>query len=94
MNGHPPTFPPLTFLLDYIAERIADRIVERLDEVFEQEPPPALLDTSRLARELGVSTTHISKLARTHGLPHVMIGDCRRYELARVLDFLRAGGPK
>jgi len=93
-NLHSSSPPPLAPLLDYLADRIADRIIERLDEGFAQEPPRALLDTAAIARELGVSTTHVSKLARYHGLPHVMVGDCRRYELSRVVDFLREGGAK
>jgi len=44
------------------------------------------------ARELGVRTVHVRKLVLKHGLPHLMVGDIRRYELGRVLEFLRARG--
>jgi hypothetical protein len=68
-----------------VREEIADAIRTH------QTPPPdrpALLDRKSVARELGVSIATIDRLVR-EGMPHVRVGDCKRFELDRVLDWIR-----
>jgi len=78
-------------LIEHVANRLADRIVAHLDEQTVPEPKPALLDTAGLARELRVSAPTIAKLRRK-GCPVVWVVESPRYELAAVLEFLRARG--
>jgi hypothetical protein len=48
---------------------------------------PALLDREGLAQQLGVSTGMVDKLRR-QGLPTVWLGECPRFVLADVLEWL------
>ncbi|HMI85719.1 MAG TPA: helix-turn-helix domain-containing protein [Polyangiaceae bacterium] len=91
----PGTLPPYVVAFGEIIEAAADRgalkALERAGEFF-RPAPPTLLDTAGIARELGVSDVHVRKLTnkKENGMPFVRVGDCRRYELAAVLEWLRA----
>lgn len=52
---------------------------------------PVLLDKQDLARVLHCSPTHIDQL-RQKGMPWVPVGCRVRFEPAKVIDWLRAGG--
>jgi len=83
----------LISLLDYAVDRLSERILARLDEQVEREPLPALIDRATLARQLGVSIPTVDRLRR-QGCPTVWVCDAPRFELPRVLDFLRTMGPR
>lgn len=51
---------------------------------------PVLLDRAELAERLGCSTAHIDHL-RKRGLPTMLVGNAVRFEMERVLDWLREG---
>ena len=90
----PSPSPQLFSLLDYYAvDRLSERILARLDEQIEREPLPALIDRGGLARQLGVSVPTVDRLGR-QGCPTVWDCDAPRFELPRVLDFLRSIGPR
>lgn len=67
--------PELDELRAAVAQRAADR--------------PALLTAAELARELRCSRSTVQRLA-ADGCPRVMVCDSPRYELAVVLEWLRA----
>ena len=81
------SLPPVDALLDQVADRIADTIITRLDS-HRLEFPPALLDRAMLARALRVSKPTIDRLRRD-GCPTLWVGGSPRFELDRVLEFLR-----
>lgn len=75
-------------LIDTLVERVVEGVVARLEEA--RAAPPVLLDRSELARALGISLSQLHKL-RELGCPTVWIVEAPRFELAAVLDWLRAG---
>lgn len=50
---------------------------------------PALLDRTALARALTCSPSHVDNL-RKRGLPTVLLGEAKRFDLAAVLAWLQA----
>jgi len=84
-----PADDPFSEFAERTAIRAAEIALERAAELLSREPLPTLLTSDQLARELGVSTVHIRKLVRAEMLPHVMVGDCRRFSLAEVIAALR-----
>jgi hypothetical protein len=54
---------------------------------------PRLLDRKKLAMVFGVSIGLIDRM-RDKGMPYVMLGDCPRFELEKVLEWLRNGGAR
>jgi len=80
----------LETLLQRVADRAADRVVAAL--AARAAEPAALLTRAQLARRLGVSVVHVTRL----DLPSVCLGDesTRRYDLAEVRAFLAAREPK
>lgn len=61
---------------------------EIMADIAPPDPLPALLNSDELARQLSCSTVHVRKLT-AEGMPHLLLGDAKRYELERVLDWLR-----
>lgn len=79
------------------ADAVAALVVDAVTDALERAAPgagPQLLDRNSLARSLGVSTSTVDRLVRT-GLPCLLVCEARRFELAAVLEWLRArsGGP-
>jgi AraC-like DNA-binding protein len=83
MSGDPLT----AALTEVLAPMVRRAVVDALAEHEPAERPPALLDGAGLARELGCSTRQVSRLVG-EGLPHVLVGDARRYRLEQVLSWL------
>lgn len=69
-------------LADIVRSAVADVLAEQCDDA------PALLDRNGIAKALGCSPSSINRL-RHEGLPHVLLGDSPRYELAQCLAWLR-----
>jgi hypothetical protein len=67
---------------------VLDAVQAIVDEVARPRPT-ALIDGPELAVELHVSDPTVRKL-REEGMPYVRIGEAYRYELPRVLEWLRA----
>lgn len=80
---------------DVLRAAVRDVVRAELEGLADREaaPLPALLDSAGLARELSCSVVHVRALVK-RGLPHVMVGDARRFELPQVLAWLRARGTK
>jgi hypothetical protein len=75
-------------VVDALVERIQLAVAEVLDG---QSQPPMLLTDDRLCLEvLGVSTATLRKVLLPQGLPHLLVGDQRRYDRDEVLAWLRA----
>jgi hypothetical protein len=73
--------------LDVVADALADRLAER-HAARAVDQRPALLGRSELANHLGVCRDTVDRLRR-EGCPELMVGDSPRYELDRVLEWLR-----
>lgn len=81
-------------LLVRVGVRVADHVVDRL--VREKvDAPLGMLTRRDLARRLGVSQTHVSRLA-AEGMPSLVVGDesTRRYDLDAVRAWLAERAPK
>lgn len=63
-------------------------VTTALESVLEQQSAPALHDRQSLARELRCGVDTIDKLRR-EGMPELRVGDAPRFELTRVLEWLR-----
>lgn len=72
--------------LNQVADELADRIADRWKPGGDSRPP--LLNRSELAHHLDVSVDTVDRLRR-EGCPELMVGDSPRYELDRVLEWLR-----
>ncbi len=70
-------------------EALAELVHAAVSEAMADARPPALVDRSELARQLGVSTRHVAELER-RGLPVVRVGQAPRYELQAALGWLRS----
>lgn len=67
---------------------VADAVAAALAEHREAEAPrPDYLDQGALARALDTSIATVRKLTED-GMPHVLLGDHRRYRLADVHEWL------
>jgi hypothetical protein len=80
-------FKVLEPALDAIAEAIGDRVAERQAQQAGTRRPH-LLDRRELAAHLGVCVDVVDRLRR-EGCPDLMVGDSVRFELDRVLEWLR-----
>jgi hypothetical protein len=80
---------PIVVLTPEQLSELVKRAVEEALAEQRQEPAPALLDTSGIARHLGVGTSTVGRLRR-EGLPCVYLGDCPRFELAECLAWIRS----
>lgn len=78
----------LELLIDAIAERIGERVESRLAERDDSDLRPVVVDRRGLAVALGCSVDTIDRLRR-EGIPRVRVGDTERYEIDRVLEWLR-----
>ena len=76
---------------DQLAELVTAAVAAALAELAPATAPPALLDRAGLARACTVSVATVDRWAAA-GCPVVRIGAAPRYELASVLEWLRAGG--
>ena len=79
-------------VLDVLTERVRQVVVHALDA---QSRPALLMTEERVAAELlDVSTRTVRDRLLPDGLPHVLVGDQRRYDPAEVLEWLRARAPR
>lgn len=85
-NPHATPIALLPIDVDTLCERVAMRVAEILAA---QPPIPALIDRRTLARELGVSQPTITRMLRA-GMPHLVLGSVPRFELGRVIEWLRS----
>lgn len=75
-----------------LARAVADEIEARSLGA-QPEPGPILLDRRGIAEALGVCVDVVDRLRR-EGCPELTVGDVPRFELDRVLAWLRARGAK
>lgn len=78
-------------LLDRLADRLAARLAERLAPNPTRQPEKAafcILDRRGLAAQLRCCVDVVDRL-RTEGMPELRVGDAPRFELDRVLAWLR-----
>jgi hypothetical protein len=73
--------------LDELVDRVAERVVE-LTATSAPAARPVLLDRRGLAAALGVGVDTVDRLRR-EGAPELTIGDAPRFELDRVLEWVR-----
>lgn len=74
-------------------EQLRELITLAVAEALEAHQPvdaPKLLDRARLALALGVSLPTLDALRREPSFPELRVGDAPRFELDRVLTWLRA----
>lgn len=84
--------PVVVLTPDQLRELVRDAVADVLAEHQPAEQPPALLDRAGLARALSLSIGSIDKLRR-RGLPEEPLGlDSPRFDLGRVLEWLRSRG--
>ena len=74
--------------LETLTAIVRDAVADVLQEVIPPGQSP-LLDRAALAKALAVSTSTVDRLARG-GLPHLLVGDAKRFELSRVVGYLQA----
>jgi len=77
----------LDAIVDTLADIVAERVAERLAEQRAPTPTPPL-DRAGLARALVISVPSVDRL-RSRGCPHFWLLDSPRFELQKVLDWLR-----
>lgn len=71
---------------------LRELISEELGQLTPRGPAtPRLHDRSELAEALGCSVPTVDRM-RDEGMPEFRVGDSPRFELAAVLDWLRARG--
>lgn len=75
-------------LADAVAERLEGSLAALLDEAAGRRQAPALLDRRGLADALGCGCDTIDRLRR-EGCPELTVGDAPRFELGKVLEWLR-----
>jgi hypothetical protein len=75
---------------DDLVERTADAVLVRIADRGRPAAPAALLDRRRLAESLAISPAALDRLRAEPGFPELRIGDAPRFEVARVLEWLRA----
>jgi hypothetical protein len=80
---------PLSAIIEAAVDRAIERRWESLLEVVASKPQKRLVDAGELAVALDLSVPSISKLVRD-GLPHVMAGACRRFDVDVVMSWLAA----
>jgi predicted DNA-binding transcriptional regulator AlpA len=78
--------------LDQIAAVVRDAVAEEVAKVRTGAPARALVDRRGLASALAISTAALDRLREEPAFPEVRIGDSPRFELDRVLEWLRARG--
>ncbi len=83
----------VTLSIDQVVAAVVVAITPIVESLGEGRPPRKLLDSSELAQALGVSGPTIKKLV-AQGLPHTMVGSCRRFDLDEVIGWLRERGDR
>lgn len=74
-----------------LRELVRDGVAEALDAQPKTAPSaPALRDRKALAAALSISTAALDRLREEPSFPELAIGDAPRFELDRVLVWLRA----
>jgi hypothetical protein len=74
-----------------LAELLRDAIAEALDGLPKSTASaPALLDRKALAGALSVSIAALDRMREEPSFPELRIGDAPRFELDRVLEWIRA----
>ena len=69
--------------------RLVEAAVAKVLAQRTEDPAPALLDRSGIARALGVGTSTVDRLRR-EGMPAIQIGDSPRFEVRACLAWLRS----
>lgn len=72
-----------------IAECLEQIVTDRVVRTIESTRQPTLLDRVAIAEQLDISLPTLDRL-RKEGCPFVMIGDAPRFEVDRVLEWLRS----
>ncbi len=74
-----------------LAELVRDAVVEAIAELPRASSAPSLLlDRKGLAEALSVSPAAVDRLRAEPSFPELRIGDAPRFELDRVLEWLRS----
>lgn len=71
-----------------LAELVTGAVATALEGATTSGPQP-LLDRAALGKALGVSTSTVDRLV-LRGLPHLVVGDAKRFERDPVLAWLRS----
>jgi hypothetical protein len=79
---------PFDAIIDDAADRVAALVADRLAPLLERASAPALLDRRGLAEALNCCVDVVDRL-RGEGMPDLRVGDVPRFELERVLEWLR-----
>lgn len=76
-----------------LSDLVEAAVARALDQYVASQPPPAqLLKSAAMAERLDISESQLAILCRD-GLPHIVAGDrVRRFEVDRVLAWLRERG--
>lgn len=83
---------PLDELLRTIVrEEVRAAVAEQLATLAPPSEPPTLLDRKGLARALVCSVATVDRMVR-EGMPHVLLGDSRRFDLPVVKGWLATRG--
>jgi hypothetical protein len=81
----------LAGLVAGLAAAVADELEAR--RLVEPPERPALLDRRKLGQALGIGVDVVDRLRR-EGCPEITVGDAPRFDLERVLIWLRERGEK
>lgn len=75
------------------AEALSDLVTRAVALALENEARPTfgLHDRASIAQALNTSTATVDRLVR-QGMPHLLVGEARRFELPTVLEWLRTRG--
>ena len=87
--------PSVTLTRGELRQLVTNAVADALCDQQPAQPAPELVDRRGLARALFVSLSSVDRLAR-EGCPCVRVCDSPRFEVAAVIDWLKAraaGGP-
>jgi hypothetical protein len=76
-----------------VADDLEGRLAEQISTALGARGATKLLDRRGLAEALNVSLPTLDRLRRD-GCPELLLGDAPRFEIERVLEWLRAKGAK
>jgi len=79
--------PLVLVSVDQLRELVRDAVAEAIAEHV-AEPAPRLVDRRGLAQALGCCVDTVDRLRR-EGAPELTVGDAPRFEIDRVLEWIR-----
>ncbi len=76
--------------LDELAALVRDAVRDELAAHAPAASPGQLVDKRELARALGISPAGVDRLVRAGKIPHLVVGEVRRFDLGEVRKALAA----